>query len=214
VVVFAVLLLALFLVMPTAAATPTDQVVGETTPPTCALTATRLRPPMQIDVTVQDASSGLASVVVTTASNLTVVWAPPWTPGATYPVIYTATKINQSLSSTLGLRVTDVAGNVTACDAVDLTIGLSVRRATGKPTTVTLTGIPRAENMITIANGTPGLTNLRITVNGTEFQVDGLKGGEVRELDVASAMLPGDNNTIAFTGLGKPEGAAWVLVHD
>jgi hypothetical protein len=107
-----------------------------------------------------------------------------------------------------------VAGNVTACDAVDLTIGLSVRRATGKPTTVTLTGIPRAENMITIANGTPGLTNLRITVNGTEFQVDGLKGGEVRELDGASAMLPGDNNTIAFTGLGKPEGAAWVLVHD
>ena len=178
--------------------------------PYCDLTATRLGPPKQIDVTVQDTSSGLASVVVTTANNMTVAWAPPWAPGATFPVIYTATKINQSLGAQFGLKVTDVAGNVTVCDPVDLTVG----RDPGKPATATFTGIPQAESKIMITNGTPGLTNLMITVNGWQFQVAGLKAGEVRELDVAWAMMAGDDNTITFTGLGKPGDSAWVLVHD
>jgi hypothetical protein len=183
---------------------------GDGTPPTCRLTATRAGPPKQIDVTVQDTGSGLASVVVTVANNLTAAWAPPWAPGATFPVIYTATKINQALGAQFGLRITDVAGNVTVCDPVDLTVG----RDTGKPTTATVTGVPQAESKITITNGTPGLTNLRITVNGRQFQAAGLKAGEVRELDVAWAMMAGDDNTISFMGLGKPTDSAWILVHD
>ena len=140
----------------------------------------------------------------------------PWTPGATYPVIYTATKTNQSLISTFGLkshRRGRQRDRLWGGGGPDHWLECPPRHGQADDCHVNRR-IPRAENMITIANGTPGLTNLRITVNGTEFQVDGLKGGEVRELDVASAMLPGDNNTIAFTGLGKPEGAAWVLVHD
>ena len=103
-----------------------------------------------------------------------------------------------------------MAGNVTICDPVDLTVG----RDPGKPATATFTGIPQAESKIAITNGAPGLTNLRITVNGWPFQVAGLKAGEVRELDVAWAMMAGDDNTIAFTGLGKPTDSAWILVHD
>ena len=145
---------------------------------------------------------------VTRATNLTAV-VPPFTPGTTADVVVTATKINQSLSSQLQLTVSDVAGNVTVCDPVDVTVG----REAGTPVSTTLTGIPAAEHWIEVHNGTPGLTNLAVRVNGTRWQVAGLKPGETRTLDVARAMQ-GSNNTVVLTPTGRPGGSAWVLVRD
>ena len=84
------------------------------TAPVCQLTATIPGPPAQIQVTVQDVTSGLASIVATAHQNATVS-IPPFTVGTTDPVVVTATKIDQSKGSTLRLKVTDVAGQTTLC---------------------------------------------------------------------------------------------------
>jgi hypothetical protein len=72
-------------------------------------------------VTVRDQQSGLASVEILTATNCTVV-IPPFTVGTTNPVVVTATKTNQELSSVVTLRVRDVAGNQVICDPVYTTL--------------------------------------------------------------------------------------------
>jgi len=87
----------------------------DTTPPICLLTATFNGSPKSIQVTVQDLDSGLGTIVVTTSTNASTVF-PPFTQGTTGPVVVTATKTNQSLSSHIALTVTDAAGNVRTCD--------------------------------------------------------------------------------------------------
>jgi uncharacterized repeat protein (TIGR01451 family) len=91
--------------------------VGDTTPPMCVLSATVVGPPKQIQVTIGDSGSGLASIVVTSSTNANMV-VPSFSAGITSPVLVTATKIDPSSGSTVALTVTDVAGNVTRCDPV------------------------------------------------------------------------------------------------
>jgi hypothetical protein len=184
--------------------------VRDSVPPFCALTATGINGSGQkyIQVTTRDTQSGLDSIIVTAAVNLTAV-VPPFTPGTTSDVVVTATKVNPSLGSRLELAVIDVAGNVTRCDPVDVTVG----REAGKPVSTTLTGIPATEHWIEVHNGTPGLTSLSVRVNGRNWQVAGLGSGETRTLDVAQAMQ-GSNNTVVLTPTGRPGGSAWVVVHD
>jgi hypothetical protein len=74
---------------------------------------------------VRDLQSGLASITVVTAINVTVS-IPAFTVGTTNAVVVTATKINQSLSSTIVLRVTDLCGNPIVCDPVFTTISAEV----------------------------------------------------------------------------------------
>jgi len=90
---------------------------GDTTPPVCVLNAVRSGPPTQIDIKVQDAGSGLASIVVNQSTNADTP-VPPFTVGDTGSLIVTATKIDQSQRSQVELTVTDVAGNVTVCDPI------------------------------------------------------------------------------------------------
>ena len=87
----------------------------DTTPPGCALTAVISGPPKQLKITVQDTGSGLNSVVVIVSTNANTT-VPAFTSGSTGALVVTATKINQSSGAQVGLRVTDVAGNVTLCD--------------------------------------------------------------------------------------------------
>jgi len=90
---------------------------------------------------------------------------------------------------------------------------LTLNRRTGQPKPETLTDIPASLSKATITDGAPGLTNLRIAVNGVEFEAGGLHSGEVRTIDLASAMQPG-SNTVVLTALGKPGGKADVCVHE
>lgn len=98
---------------------------NDVTAPSCAVTQIIPGPPKQIIVTTQDLQSGLASIVVVTATNATVS-IPSFTVGTTSPVVVTATKTNQSLPSTVVLRVRDVAGNETVCDPVYTTISARI----------------------------------------------------------------------------------------
>lgn len=91
------------------------------TPPSCDITAIIPGPPRQIQVTVRDVQSGLNTVTIVTSDNADVS-IPSFTVGTTDPLVITATKVNQSLPSTVVLRVRDVAGNETVCDPVYTTI--------------------------------------------------------------------------------------------
>ena len=97
-------------------------------------------------------------MTVSTQSNV-VVSIPSFATGTTDPVVVTATKLDQTLGSQVGLRVTDVAGNVTACDPVLL----SASRDTGQPTSQTIT-VAKQESVVHVHNGSPGLTNLHLSV--------------------------------------------------
>ncbi|MGH2451009.1 MAG: Ig-like domain-containing protein [Candidatus Limnocylindria bacterium] len=186
-------------------------VVTDTTNPSCALTGTGTDSNGKkfIEVTVQDAGSGLQSIEVTKSTNANVTWA-PFDAGETDPVVVRGTKINNSKSSTVELRVTDVAGNVTVCDPV---ITLVVREA-GKPTSQTHTGIPDFEHKVLVENGSPGLSKLDVIVNGKTWRLNGLKAGQVSTLDVASAMRPGNDNTFTLKAYGKPGASALVVISD
>jgi hypothetical protein len=124
--------------------------------------------------------------------------------------VVTATKINQAASATLRLRATDMAGGVTNGDPALLTIGRGpdVRR------TVTLHHVPRGESHITLQNGTPGLDEVRLRVDGHAFELTNLVDGEVRTLDVSAAMRRGDHTTVTLHAVAPRGGTAVVLVSD
>jgi MYXO-CTERM domain-containing protein len=86
-------------------------------PPSCALTAVVNGPPKQLQITVQSAMAGIATVEVTESNNASTV-VPSFSPGATGALVVTATKIDQSQGAQVALRVTDVNGLVTNCDPV------------------------------------------------------------------------------------------------
>jgi hypothetical protein len=181
----------------------------DTTDPSCELTAKIAGPPAQLQVTVQDTGSGLASIVVTKSTNSNTV-VPPFAPGTTDPVVVTSTKIDQSKRSQLAMTVTDVAGNVTTCDpVVDLIV-----KADGKAVE-TYTDLPQAESIVAIINGKPGVEKVRVEVNNNWARSwDDLRDGAFRTRDVADAMKPGDNNTITITARGQPGDTVLVIISD
>ena len=128
---------------PTGASYPVDpksckydsfKVDVDTSPPVCILTATgvNLSGQKYIQVTVQDAGSGLQTIVVNTVLNATLAYAPALVVGTTSPVVITATKIVQTSSSFLKLTVTNVAGLSTTCDPEVPGVKLRLARRGGR----------------------------------------------------------------------------------
>jgi hypothetical protein len=161
-----------------------------------------------IQITVQDSTSGLQSVVVTQNTNATVS-VPTFTPGTTSPVVVTATKTDQSQSAEVALQVTNLAGGVTNCDPILTEVG----RKPGLPHQETFQHVARGEGQVWISNGTPGLTSLRLTVGGRSVTVTDLKDGEQRVVDV-SGLLKRGTNTVTLTAVGKSRGSATVVIAD
>lgn len=185
--------------------------VPETSKPTCSNPVLGTDPSGKrtVTVTCQDTGSGLVQINVLKWQNLRVSIS-EFLEGTRDVVTVVGTKIVNGVNATLEVEPFDGNGNFATADPVLLEID----RATGKPSTVTLTDIPQAEHWLTLSNGDPGITNLALVVNGKHFQVAGLSFGEVREIDFASAMLPGNVNTIELIALGRPGGEAALLVHD
>lgn len=192
------------------ASTAIDFLLGlDAARPVCRVQSVDPGPPTRLDIFVQDVRSGLAGIQVLESANATVA-IPSFQPGTSEPLIVTGTKIDQALSSRVRLRVTDLAGNVVDCDPV-LTQEV---RETGKPESSTYAGIPPEEHVLTVYNGDPGLRMLEVDVNGRKFNMTGLRPGEERALDVASAMTPGMVSTFTLTAHGKPGGSAAVMIWD
>ena len=185
----------------------------DTTPPSCVLAAINADPSppanTNVDIDIQDTESGLAAINVTSSNNVTVN-IPAFTLGETGVVTVHAELIVQGQSGFVLLEIIDVAGNVFDCDPV---ITLEIRE-NGKPVSHTFENVPQAESNVTVTNHDPGVKNLEIDVNGKVFSLGGLKDNEVRNLDISSAMVEGDNNTITLTAKGKPGGRVTVLITD
>lgn len=184
---------------------------GDTTAPTCKLTATIAGPPKQIQITVQDTGSGLGSVVVTKSTNA-VTTVPPFTSGTNSAVVVTSTKTNQTLGSSVALKVTDVAGNVTLCDPA--LISLSHNWAKKKFQKVRIGHLAQSESKIDIVNGWFGVRHVQIAVNGRVVRSITMRNGQTRTLNVAKAMRPGNKNTITLILAGRTGGSATVAIHD
>ncbi len=151
---------------------------------------------------------GLQSVEPIIAENVSLSGLPIMV-GTTNPVQVLATKVDPSIRSRIELRACDPV-QCLLCDPV-LTL---TTRDTGKPVREVIADLPEAESKVTVRNGTPGLRNLLIEVNGESFKINGLKDGAELTIDVASAMLPGEVNFISLTGRGNPGGQAAVMIHD
>jgi hypothetical protein len=183
---------------------------GTGSPPTSAVTGTGTdaQGRKYVQITVRDSDSGLATINITAAQNATVS-VPSFTTGTKDPVVITATKIDQTQSSTIVVQSIDRCGNVSENDPTMV----EVVREAGKPVSQTFVEIPKAENRVDVFNGDPGVTNLSINVNGKTFELAGLRQNERRTLNVSSAMRNG-SNTVTITARGAPGGAALVLISD
>lgn len=182
----------------------------DTTAPRCEMTGARTGPPAQIDVTVQDSESGLDVITAIEERNLSVL-SPTFEAGTTDPIVVTATKIDQETYSRLSLAVSDVAENCTICDPI-LTDVVRGRGREGKEQS--FANVDAVDHVVTVSNGNPGLNGLEVEVNGTRFRLSRLEDGETRTLDVSSAMLPGNINTITLRGYGKLGSEAGVTIWD
>lgn len=161
-----------------------------------------------IQITGRDTGSGIATIEIIKSTNAATIVA-SFIPGTNQPVIITSTKINPGKGSTVELRITDVAGNVTIADPV-LTL-LDVQD--GTKLKQNFRQIPPQEHFVTVTNGATGLKRIKFVVNGTKFKLNNLKNDQVRFLDIASAMTK-SKNKITLIGKGQPGASAFVIIGD
>jgi hypothetical protein len=75
-------------------------------------------------------------------------------------------------------------------------------------------GLDSAEHYVTIVNGNPGLTSLRLLVNGWTYNLGAVGQGQTVMVNVGASFKPGSTNTIALLGQGPPGATANVLISD
>ena len=87
-------------------------VVVDTVAPRCKVTARRAGPTAQIDITVHDPGTGIASITLRDENN---VQTHHYFTDHRAPVVLTATKIDQGRRASFGILVRDGAGNLKDC---------------------------------------------------------------------------------------------------
>jgi hypothetical protein len=92
--------------------------IVDTTPPSCTLAATIPGPPRQLEITIQDTGSGLASLSVTKAVNAQMTL-PPYAFGVKGAIPVLATKVDPFSAMDVELESSDVAGNTGSCEFTD-----------------------------------------------------------------------------------------------
>jgi hypothetical protein len=128
-------------------------------------------------------------------------------PVGTIKVLCVATKVNPALGGSCNAEAFNLCGSFSGMiDPVTVLLTL----ANSGETLQTFTGILAAERFVSLHNGTPGLTQLTLKVNGHLFVLDPLSDGVTKSLDVGAAMNPGDANTVVLVGKG-PAGASAVI---
>ncbi|HWE63310.1 MAG TPA: choice-of-anchor Q domain-containing protein, partial [Chloroflexota bacterium] len=121
----------------------------DTTKPTCSVNLV-VGPPAQATFTCQDPIAGLAEMLVTKEVNATNL-APAFTVGQTTPGTVTFTKSNQSQQASVGIQVTDLAGNIATFDPLFTSISQDGHR----PTLQLFNQIAPSDHLLHIANGSP-----------------------------------------------------------
>ncbi len=211
----------------------TVNVCGEDpTPPTCPVGKIRQGVDAYgikfAEVDLQDTGSGVASIVQSlNAKNVTLSYkvsgdltftpfdptSPPsvtFDPTETTLITVRGTKIDNAKGSRLEIHVTDGEGNVTTCDPVEEV----VIKEDGKPYSATHSNLIDTMSKVTVVNGSPGINSVVLTVNGTKITIKNLKPGEVRKVDISSAMRPGNGNTISLKATGGAGSSATIFIAD
>jgi hypothetical protein len=135
----------------------------------------------------------------------------------------TATKINQSASAVVELTVTDLCGKTTVFDPVFATITIPVLGFRSQLRHVErfdfdhwvvahFDGIARAEGIVFLQNGTPGVESLLITVNGKQFRTQ-LADGKTKKIDISSALFHG-TNTVTIAAFGDRGSSVDLAISD
>jgi uncharacterized repeat protein (TIGR01451 family) len=202
-------------------ATTTTQVTPDTTPPTATVGVVGTSGSVvYVPVRLRDAGSGVAQVKLTSVStNVRLEWDGPSglvsvpiggtitiSPAAADTTVR-AVKLNSSARAVVELRLTDAAGNSALVDPV--VANLELKR--GRQITRTFNKVPDFEHYLTLQNGTPGLTSVKIWVNGKRVAANDLTNGQELRLDVKQWMKMGKNNTVRLVANG-PQGATAVLL--
>ena len=166
--------------------------------------------PLQFQYTIQDTGSGLGAItpLIVYGASYSVQ---PFVAGTTNSVLLTVTP-NSREPSYIRFQISDVAGNSTLIDpfyAIDT-------RNTGKPLiAVADKNLDVGESWVQIINDPVNpATNIRIDVNGVQFEEAGLINAELRTLDISSALASNQSNTLTVTFLGKPGGTALIIISD
>ena len=177
----------------------------DTTPPLVVLDEIIDGPPKQVVLATHDTQSGLKTLDVLECTNCTAVNG-TFTVGTNGTVLTTATKTNQSESSTIKLEAIDVAGNVTIFDPVDFEI-----QDGGMQRSHTV-DISPAEHVIMISNGTPGVREMEIKVNEETLPRVHLTDGEGKTIDIARYIIPKIQNKVSFAAYGPRGAKSWVVI--
>ncbi len=82
---------------------------------------------------------------------------------------------------------------------------------TGTSVTQTFTGIGSNEGQVTVSNAPFGLTRLVIAVNGRKHAVLPLSPAQTKIVNLTPVLMAAEN-TIAFTGYGKPGASAEIVM--
>jgi hypothetical protein len=162
-----------------------------------------------IRVAARDIGSGLPSVGVVQATNVSVML-PSFPPDFRDPAVVTTTKLLVNQRSSLTLSVTNRAGVTVTCDPV---ISQLVGQQHG-PCVQVFTNLSQRERYVQYTNGTPGLNGVQVRVNGHQLRLDQLRDGDVRTLDPAGAMHAGDHNDVVVLATGPSDGSGVLVVSD
>ena len=157
---------------------------------------------------VQDTGSGLSRYQVVYLDGVLVV--DPFAVGTQAPVFATATAKKKGSGLAVTVDFFDVGGHKVTCDP----IATIVAREDDQPEDQTFTNVAGADRYVTIVNGDPGMRKVRLIVNGTKFKERDLAPGETRSFDIASALKPGNRNTITVSARGKKGASAFIIISD
>jgi hypothetical protein len=164
-----------------------------------------------IKVTV-GSSSGLQSIDVTRADNLTYTVSPAFVAGAAGTYTVYAKRTVKTHSAHLSMTLTDIFGNQTKCDPVAATLrsdSPAANRAIGR-----FTGLTQSESTVRVVNGSVGFSQVDVIVNGRHHRLGGLQAGETRKIDVRAAMKAGNHNVVVVRGVGRRDARADLLISE
>jgi len=167
-------------------------------------------PPMQLALTAQDSTYGIANISVDEAVNCKITPALPMTPGGTTSAIaLAATKVSHYKPARITLSVTNPYGEIENKHILFTVLKLS----TGSWVRQTFSNLLPGQAHLTLTNGSFGFTTLEVWVNSKLQKTLGLSNNQTLTLDLYAEMTE-NKNTISLVGFGKPSASANIMLMD
>ena len=194
---------------------PTGQFWNRTrckTPNTARMVVAAVQPgpPMQLALTAQNKTYGIAKISVDEAVNCNITPAIPLAAGGTTSAIaLTAIKIHHCQPARITLALTDPYGEIENKHILFTVLKLS----TGKWVRQTFSDLLQEQAHLTLTNGSFGFTTMQVWVNSTLQHTLSLANNQTLTLDMYYEMTE-SVNTISLVGFGEPAASANVMLMD